>query len=158
MYVDLKHEVSIQNKARKPSKRPQSGEQIILDTRHFGYVLDTVALWIRFGYVLDTLWIRYGYGPSNLDTFWIRTIWIRYGYVLDTEWIRSAADLDTGAKTLLTQYPKFWIRDMPRAMDQSLTDSTFASPVLGWLRAALGWPAPHWDERGTANVESLYGP
>ena len=102
--------------------------------------------------ILDTFWIRFGY---VLNTFWIR---YQYGYVLDTLWIRSAADLDTGAKTLLTQYPKFWIRDMPRAMDQSLTDSTFASPVLGWLRAALGWPAPHWDERGTANVESLYGP
>ena len=52
----------------------------ILDTE-----LDLDTIWIR----KPEIWIRYGYGTSNLDTIWIRTdmdtIWIRFGYDMDTE-------------------------------------------------------------------------
>ena len=60
---------------------PQSG--IIF---YFGYA----HFWIRLGlgYVLDTIWIRFGYGGIILDTLWIRALWIRFGYVLGTFWIR----------------------------------------------------------------------
>ena len=45
----------------------------------FGYALFWILL--SFGYILDTVWIRYGYAHFGyiLDTFWIH-----YGYILDT--------------------------------------------------------------------------
>ena len=73
---------------------PQSGINFLFWIRAF---LDTPRSWIRFGYDLDTFWIRgYNFGYV-MDTRTLDTFWIRFGYFLDTprSWIRFGYVLDT---------------------------------------------------------------
>ena len=56
---------------------------------NFGY--GEFGCGLRFGYVLVTVWLRFGYGSQNLVMFWLRCVlvafWLRFGYVLVTVWL-----------------------------------------------------------------------
>ena len=72
---------------------------------------------MQFGYVLVTVWLRFGYGSQNLVMFWLRCVlvafWLRFGYVLVTVWLpEMVTELQIRLLVFWLRfgYDVFWLR------------------------------------------------